>query len=180
MNQPKKPVFVIQQHDATNLHYDFRIEVEGALASWAVPKGLSTDPRDKRLAIRTADHDMAYADFEGVIPASEYGAGTVIVWDAGSYENKTTQDGEVVAIGDALDNGHAAICLHGRKLSGGYVLQRIKKDGDKQHWLVIKQDDEYADARRNPVSTEPESVKSGKTIEQVADEVVRASSESGS
>lgn len=170
MSKPEKPVFVIQEHDATTRHYDFRIEVDGALASWAVPKGLSTDPRDKRLAIRTADHDMAYADFEGVIPPSEYGSGTVIVWDAGSYENKTAEDGKTVEIGDALHNGHALIHLHGSKLSGGYVLQRIRKDGDREHWRIIKEDDDYADARRRPVSTEPQSVKSGRTIDQVADD----------
>ena len=167
MNTRKKPVFVIHQHDATSMHYDFRIEVKNALASWAVPKGLSTDPRDKRLAIRTADHDLDYADFEGVIPPSEYGAGTVLLWDTGHYENKTAEDGDSVDILDALDRGHAVICLHGKKLSGGYVLQRMK-GGDNEQWLIIKTDDDAADARRNPVSTQPESVKSGKTIEQLA------------
>ena len=171
MNTSKKPIFVIQEHDASNLHYDFRIEAGDALASWAVPRGLSTDPEDKRLAIRTEDHDLDYADFEGVIPPSEYGAGTVIVWDKGSYENRTEEDGESVDICDALDNGHVVIRLRGRKLSGGYVLQRIQRDGDdNENWLIIKEDDDDADARRNPVSTQPESVKSGKTIEQVADE----------
>jgi DNA ligase D-like protein (predicted 3'-phosphoesterase) len=169
MNTRRKTAFVIQQHDATSMHYDFRIEVGDALASWAVPKGLSTDPRDKRLAIRTEDHDLDYADFEGVIPPSEYGAGTVLVWDAGHYENTTAEDGDPVDIRDALDNGHAMICLHGEKLSGGYVLQRMK-GGDNEQWLIIKTDDDDADARRNPVSTQPESVKSGKTIEQLADE----------
>lgn len=171
MNEPKNPLFVIQQHDATNMHFDFRIEVKDALASWAVPKGLSTDPEDKRLAIRTEDHDLDYADFEGVIPPSEYGAGAVIVWDTGSYENRTEEDGKSVDICDALDNGHAVIRLRGKKLSGGYVLQRIQRDGDdKEHWLIIKEDDDDADARRNPVSTQPESVKSGRTIQQVADD----------
>jgi len=170
MTNSKKPIFVIQKHDASSLHYDFRIEAGDALASWAVPKGLSTDPEDKRLAIRTDDHDLDYADFEGVIPPSEYGAGTVIVWDAGHYENETEEDSDPVDIGDALDNGHVVIRLHGEKLSGGYVLQRIQKDGDDEQWLVIKTDDDEADARRNPVSTQPESVKTGRTIEQVADE----------
>ena len=171
MSRSKKPIFVIQEHDASSLHYDFRIEVGDALASWAVPKGLSTDPEHKRLAIRTDDHDLDYADFEGVIPPSDYGAGTVLVWDRGDYENETEDDGESISIRDALDNGHAIIRLHGKKLSGGYVLQRIQKGGDEnEQWLIIKQDDDAADARRNPVSTQPESVKSGRTIEQVADE----------
>jgi len=163
----KHPIFVIQQHHASTMHYDFRIEVEGSLASWAVPKGLSTNPKDKRLAIRTEDHDRDYAKFEGVIPPSEYGAGTVIVWDRGSYENITEVNGETVDISSALGNGHAVIRLHGEKLSGGYALQRMRR-GDDEQWLIIKTADEHADARRNPVSTQPESVKSGKTIKEVA------------
>ena len=167
MSHNKEPVFVIQQHDASNLHYDFRIEVDGALKSWAVPKGLSTDPGDRRLAIRTEDHDLDYADFEGVIPEGEYGAGTVLVWDTGKFENLTQDDGETVAIDDALDNGHAVICLHGKKLRGAYTLQRIR-DNDNEQWLIIKVDDDDADARRNPVSTEPESVRTGRTIAEIA------------
>jgi DNA ligase D-like protein (predicted 3'-phosphoesterase) len=170
MSQSAKPIFVIQEHDASNLHYDFRIEVGNVLASWAVPKGLSTDPDEKRLAIRTDDHDLDYADFEGVIPPSEYGAGTVLVWDSGDYENETEEDGDSIGIRDAIDNGLAIIRLNGKKLSGGYVLQRIRKGGGDEQWLIIKQDDDEADARRNPVSTQPGSFKSGRTIEQVADE----------
>lgn len=169
MSKKKKPLFVIQQHDASNLHYDFRIEVDGALKSWAVPKGLSTDPGERRLAIRTEDHDLDYADFEGVIPEGEYGAGTVLVWDTGGFDNRTEDDGETVPMDDALDNGHAVICLHGKKLSGGYTLQRIRNN-DSEQWLIIKVDDDNADARRNPVSTEPESVKTGRTIEEVAED----------
>ena len=167
MSKKKKPIFVIQQHDASNLHYDFRIEVDGALMSWAVPKGLSTDPADKRLAIRTEDHDLDYADFEGVIPEGEYGAGTVLVWDKGQFENRTGDDDEPVDISSALDNGHAVIGLHGKKLAGSYTLQRFRDDEDEL-WLIIKVDDQDADARRNPVSTEPESVKTGRTIEEIA------------
>ena len=158
--------FVIQKHAASSLHYDFRLEVDGVLKSWAVPKGLSTDPSDKRLAIRTDDHDLDYIDFEGVIPEGEYGAGTVIVWDRGDYRNLTEDDGKSVDIAAALDNGHAVVRLDGEKLRGAYALQRIRS-GDREQWLVIKADDEQADARRNPVSTQPESVVSGKTIEQV-------------
>ena len=167
MSKKKKPIFVIQQHDASNLHYDFRIEVDRALKSWAVPKGLSTDPDDRRLAIRTDDHDLDYADFEGVIPEGEYGGGTVLVWDTGEFENRTGDDDEPVDIGSALDNGHAVICLHGKKLAGSYTLQRFRDDEDEL-WLIIKVDDQDSDARRNPVSTEPESVKTGRTIEEIA------------
>jgi DNA ligase D-like protein (predicted 3'-phosphoesterase) len=163
------PIFVIQKHDASTLHYDFRLEVDGALKSWAVPKGLSTSPDDKRLAIRTDDHALDYADFEGVIPEGEYGAGTVLIWDRGKFENLTEDDGKPVGIADALDNGHAVVRLHGDKLRGGYALQRFRQD-DGEQWLIIKLDDDDADARRNPVSTQPESVKTGRTIEEVADE----------
>ena len=155
------PRFVIQKHDARNLHYDFRLEADGAFASWAVPKGPSTDPRDKRLAMRVEDHRLSWGDFEGVIPAGEYGAGAVIVWDAGEYRNLSDEP-----IEDGLDEGHASFWLEGHKLRGGWSLRRIAR-GPKESWLLVKKRDEQADARRNPVSTRPESVLSGRTIEQV-------------
>ena len=168
-NPSKQPQFVIHKHDASTLHYDFRIEAGGALKSWAVPKGPSTDPSEKRLAIPTEDHPIDYADFEGTIPEDEYGGGTVLIWDRGDYENITEKDGEIQPIKKALDAGHVLIALHGEKLKGGYALHRTG-NGDDARWLLIKMDDEHADARRNPVSTEPESVESGRTIEAVADE----------
>ncbi len=168
------PIFVIQKHDATTLHYDFRLEVAGQLASWAVPKGPSTDPREKRLAIRTEDHPLAYAEFEGVIPEGAYGAGPVLIWDRGRYDNITEKNGRTVPIAAAIDDGHVLVRLHGKKLQGGYALQRMKegkKKGagrdDEQQWLLIKTDDAAADARRNPVSSQPKSVKSGRTITQI-------------
>lgn len=164
-----RPRFVIQAHDATTLHYDFRLEAGGVLKSWAVPKGLSTDPREKRLAIRTEDHPLDYRSFEGVIPEGEYGAGTVIVWDQGTYENITGDDSESITIDEALTHGHVVVRLRGKKLSGGYALQRIES-GDHEKWLIIKVDDAEADARRNPVSTQPESVRSGKTLAAIARE----------
>ena len=160
------PTFVIQKHDASSLHYDFRLEVDGVLASWAVPKGPSTDPREKRLAIRTEDHPLDYADFEGVIPEDQYGGGTVLIWDRGSYENITEKDEGLRPLSESLQAGHVLVRLHGHKLSGGYALQRI--DDDKDQWLLIKMDDDAADARRNPVSTEPDSVASGRSLDQIA------------
>jgi len=158
------PRFVIQKHAARNLHYDFRLEVAGAFASWAVPKGPSTDPRDKRLAMRVEDHRLSWGDFEGVIPDGQYGAGSVIVWDAGGYRNLSDE-----RIEDALGAGHASFWLEGRKLRGGWSLRRIRASasGGKESWLLVKKRDEQADARRNPVSTQPESVLSGKTIDEV-------------
>src|SRR5918999_1696378 len=160
--------FVVQKHDATRLHYDFRLEdtKEGVLKSWAVPKGISLDPKVKRLAVLVEDHPIDYLLFEGVIPEGNYGAGTVIVWDTGSYRNVTERDGEEVPIEEALDAGHAVVWLEGRKLQGAWTLQRIGR-GKEERWLLVKKRDDGADARRNPVRTQPESVLSGKTIEDL-------------
>ncbi len=160
--------FVIQQHDATAMHYDFRLEAEGVLKSWAVPKGPSTDPRDKRLAMLTEDHPMEYASFEGVIPEGEYGAGPVIVWDEGTFRNLTEDDGREVPLARGLDRGHVKFWLEGTKLRGGWSLRRTTIGRDaREKWLLVKLKDEEADARRNPVSSQPESVRSGRTIRQV-------------
>lgn len=159
--------FVIQKHDASSLHYDFRLEFGGALVSWAVPKGLSTDPRDKRLAIQVEDHKLDYIDFEGVIPEGEYGAGTVLVWDTGTYRNlRAGKGGDNTGMEDALEDGLLEVWLEGKKLRGGYALKRIE-GGKKPKWLVIKMDDEEADARRNPTSSEPKSALTGRTLKQV-------------
>ena len=162
--------FVIQKHDASSLHYDFRLEFGGVLVSWAVPKGLSTNPQDKRLAIRTEDHPRSYLAFEGVIPEGEYGAGTVLVWDTGHYRNLHARKGpDSQSMEKALDNGLIEIFLEGEKLRGGYALKRIQ-GGKKERWLIIKMDDEYADARRNPTSTQPESVTSRRNLDEIAEE----------
>jgi DNA ligase D-like protein (predicted 3'-phosphoesterase) len=163
----EKPLFVIQKHDASTLHYDFRLEVKGVLKSWAVPKGPSMNPRDKRLAVPTEDHPLDYADFEGVIPEGEYGAGTVLVWDTGTYRNLKEKDGREVPVDRCIRDGHVTVWLEGKKIRGGYALIRTGK-GDDKRWLLIKMDDEEANARRNPVSTEPWSVLSGRTLEEIA------------
>jgi DNA ligase D-like protein (predicted 3'-phosphoesterase) len=160
------PRFVIQQHAATSMHWDFRLEVDGTFKSWAVPKGPSTDPREKRLAMPTEDHPMDYAGFEGVIPEDAYGAGPVIVWDEGTFRNLTEKDGQEVPVEDAVDSGHVKVFLEGHKLRGGYALTRTG-EGKRPRWILVKLRDEHADARRNPVSTQPESVLSGRTIEDL-------------
>ncbi len=163
-------LFVIQKHDATSLHYDFRIEVDGVLKSWAVPKGVSTDPREKRLAMPTEDHPLEYGDFEGVIPKDEYGGGTVLLWDRGTYKNlKEDDDGQPIPMAQCLEGGHATIFLKGEKIEGGYALIRTDT-GKNERWLLVKMDDEKADARRNPVSTEPLSVVSGRDLQNIVED----------
>jgi len=162
-----EPVFVIQKHDARRLHYDFRLEVDGVLKSWAVPKGPSTDPKEKRLAVPTEDHPLEYGDFEGVIPEGEYGAGTVLVWDTGAYRNlRSEKDSDGASMQESLEQGKVEVWLAGKKIEGGYALVRTADD----RWLLIKKKDDAADARRNPTSTEPESVLSGRTLEEIAAE----------
>jgi DNA ligase D-like protein (predicted 3'-phosphoesterase) len=163
----REPIFVVQKHDAKRLHYDFRLEVEGVLKSWAVPKGPSLDPREKRLAVPTEDHPLEYATFEGVIPAGEYGAGTVLVWDTGPYRNLTEKKGIPLSMPEAVAHGHLKVWLLGRKLKGGYALTRFKTGRDES-WLLVKADDDEADAGRDPVGTEPASVRSGRTLEEIA------------
>lgn len=160
--------FVIHMHDARNLHYDFRLEFAGVLVSWAVPKGPSTDPRDKRLAVRTDDHRVDYLDFEGKIDEGKYGAGTVLVWDKGTYSNLRARKGpKSRSMEHSLDDGLIEIELHGEKLAGGYALKRMGR-GREADWLLIKMDDESADARRRPTSTQRRSVRSGRTLQEIA------------
>ena len=163
----RKPKFVVQKHDASNLHYDFRLEINNVLVSWAVPKGPSTDAKEKRLAMRTEDHPLEYADFEGVIPKGEYGAGTVQVWDAGTYQNLKEPNKRGVTMSKGLADGHFTFWLKGQKLKGGYALTRI---GKGKRWLLVKMKGEEADPHRNPVKTEPRSVISGRTLEEIARE----------
>lgn len=170
------PLFVVQHHVASSEHWDVRLEVDGVLASWAVPKGPSTDPREKRLARQVEDHPLDYADFEGHIPEDEYGGGDVVVWDLGPYRNDTTDDdGAALPMREAIDDGHVRVTLDGRKLQGAWALTRTRMRGDPSNWLLVKVDDDDADARRNPTSTEPESVLSGRTVADVADEAEESS-----
>lgn len=157
--------FVIQQHAARAMHYDVRLEIDGVMVSWAVPKGPSLNPRTKRLAIMTEDHPMEYSKFEGIIPKGEYGAGPVIVWDRGTYKNIREKDDKPVPMKTCLRQGLIEVFFRGKKIKGAYALVRTSpKTAEKSQWLLIKMRDEYAHGRKNPVSSQPESVKTGKTI----------------
>jgi DNA ligase D-like protein (predicted 3'-phosphoesterase) len=163
----KQAIFVIQKHPvARNLHYDLRLEVDGVLKSWAVPKGPSTDPREKRAAFATEDHPLEYAEFEGVIPEGEHGSGTMMVWDRGTYRNLTEKNQKKVPINQALEKGHANVWLNAQKVKGGYSLTRIAK-GKKERWLLVKMKDEKADACRNPLRSEPDSALTGRSLKQI-------------
>ena len=163
---PDKPKFVVQKHDASRLHYDFRLEVNGVLKSWAIPKGPSTDHGQKRLAIPTEDHPLDYINFEGIIPEGNYGAGNVIVWDTGTYKNIQTKNKEIIPIKKSIEDGHVNICLEGEKLKGEYALIRTGK-GDKKFWLLIKKKDDESDSKHDILIDRPESVLTGRTIEEV-------------
>jgi DNA ligase D-like protein (predicted 3'-phosphoesterase) len=149
-------VFVVQEHQARAHHYDFRLEVDGVMRSWAVPKGPSMDPAEKRLAVQVEDHGMGHNDFEGPLLG-----GAVIIWDRGTYEQ-----GGRVPWPEALDRGHAVFVLHGQKLAGGFALQRTRA-GKKPQWLLIKRRDEHARPGSDVVAEQPESVESGLTLDEV-------------
>ncbi len=158
--------YLIQKHDASHEHYDFRLELDGVLLSWAVPKGPSLDPADKRLAVRTEDHPLDYGDFEGTIPKGQYGGGTVMLWDRGTWEPQ----------GDAaegLAKGNFKFVLHGERLSGGFALIRLRprnpKERSGKNWLLIKEKGEGVEAGGKPiVQSEITSVKTGRTMEEIA------------
>ena len=161
--------FVVQKHDASHLHYDFRLEMEGVLKSWAVPKGPSLNPADKRLAMMVEDHPYDYRDFEGIIPEGNYGGGTVIVWDEGTYEpidgaglSRKDQEKKLLA---QLHQGNLKFTLHGKKLKGEYALFLMKGRGERS-WILMKKKDEFASEK--DVLSQVKSVKTGKTLVQVA------------
>ncbi len=160
----QKLSYLIQKHDATRLHYDFRLELDGVLLSWAVTKGPSLDPADKRLAVRTEDHPLTYGTFEGTIPQGEYGGGTVMMWDEGSWEPK----GDPHA---GLEKGHLSFVLHGERLRGGWGLIRMRGDGKRENWLLVKEND--TEARKNAANEKflndlASSVKTGRSMDEIA------------
>ena len=151
-------VFVVQEHQARAHHFDVRLEVEGVMRSWAVPKGPSMDPAEKRLAVQVEDHGLGHNNFEGPLAG-----GAVIIWDRGEYEQ-----GGRVPWPEAIDRGHAVFVLHGEKLRGGFALQRTRA-GDKPQWLLIKRRDEWARPGSDVIAERPESVHSGLSLEELLD-----------
>jgi len=156
-------LYVIQKHHASQLHYDFRLEWRGVLLSWAVPKGPSVDPAVKRLAARVEDHPVEYGGFEGLIPEGEYGGGTVMLWDRGTWTP------EVPDVDAALSKGELKFTLHGKKLKGSWVLVRTKGYGSskKESWLLIKHRDRYASSE-DVLEKKPLSVLSNRSLEEIA------------
>ena len=138
--QKEEQIFVVQRHSATRLHYDFRLEMNGVLVSWAVPKGPSMYPKDKRLAMMVEDHPIDYANFQGVIPEGNYGAGIVEIWDKGTYELQPENNGNGL---EAIQNSSLKFILHGNKLAGKFALIKMKK-GAPNAWMLIKEKDEFA------------------------------------
>ena len=157
--------FVIQKHAASHLHYDFRLELDGVMKSWAVPKGPSLDPSVRRLAMEVEDHPIAYNTFEGTIPQGEYGGGTVMLWDRGTYE--ADDDGGAASLRRGYEKGELRFVMHGKRIRGGFVLARLRRPGRPQ-WLLIKRRDQYADPERDITAEETTSVATRRTMEQIA------------
>jgi len=160
----REGTFVVQKHAARRLHYDFRLAVDGVLKSWAVPKGPSLNPADKRMAVQTEDHPMSYADFEGIIPPGNYGAGTVMVWDRGHFRVEGSRGAR-----EQLASGEIKFRLNGEKLSGSFVLVRTKRSAKQPEWLMIKHPDESVDRAWN-IDEHDGSVLTGRTLEEIAAE----------
>jgi bifunctional non-homologous end joining protein LigD len=163
----RKRMFVVQKHAASHLHYDFRLEIGGVLVSWAVPKGPTLDPSSKRFATMTEDHPIEYSEFEGVIPEGHYGAGTVIVWDKGSFEPEGDLSPE-----EQLAKGELKFELEGKKLRGAFVLVHMGrhhgKPGEKSRWLLIKRKDQWANSQWNADARGVvRSVLTGRTLEEI-------------
>lgn len=158
--------FVVHKHQATQLHYDLRLELDGALKSWAIPKGPSLEPSDKRLAMMVDDHPLDYRNFEGVIPDSGYGAGAVMIWDEGTFValHQTDREGSEEAFRRGLARGQFTFILFGQKLKGEFTLVRFARAGDKI-WLLVKKRDQFAS--NEDVTENDRSVRSGRSLEEI-------------
>ncbi|MEU3986702.1 DNA polymerase ligase N-terminal domain-containing protein [Streptomyces sp. NPDC026672] len=163
------PRFVVQIHDARRMHFDFRLQVGDVLRSWSVPRGPSADPRDKRLAVPTEDHPLEYEDFEGVVPKGEYGGGTVLVWDHGTYEPLGhDREGRPVDFAESLERGHASFRLHGTKLRGEYALTRLHGEDGDDSWLLVRKGPGGPHGHGTPDPHRARSSRTGRTLTQIA------------
>ena len=163
-----KLAFVIQKHAASHLHFDLRLELDGVMLSWAVPKGPNLDPSVKRLAMQVEDHPIEYNTFEGTIPKGEYGGGTVMLWDRGTYES-AGPDGDVAELRRGYEKGDFKFVLHGQRLRGSWVLVRTRRGDERRpQWLLIKHRDEFAQPRTEIVADVVTSVATGRTMEEIA------------
>ena len=158
--------FVVQKHAASHLHFDFRLELDGVMKSWAVPKGPSYDPGVRRLAMQVEDHPIEYNTFEGIIPKGEYGGGTVMLWDRGTYGSESGGGEDALRAG--YDKGDLKFTLHGKRLRGSWVLVRIRREAERAQWLLIKHRDAFADPEYDVVGEVNTSVATGRTMEQIA------------
>jgi bifunctional non-homologous end joining protein LigD len=164
--------YVIQKHAASRLHYDLRLELDGVMKSWAVPKGPSLDPAVKRLAIHVEDHPIEYNAFEGTIPAGEYGGGTVMIWDYGTYTAVAAEDDPEAALRAGYRKGDFKFVLRGKRLRGSWVLVRTRGRGDRprqNQWLLIKHRDETADPNADPTEAYQTSARTGRTMDEIAE-----------
>ena len=165
----QKLAFVIQKHAASHLHYDLRLELDGVMKSWAVPKGPSLDPSVKRLAMQVEDHPIEYNSFEGTIPKGEYGGGTVMLWDRGTYSYGGTNPDPLEGLRGGYKKGDFKFVLNGQRLQGSWVLVRTRSDSrGKPQWLLIKHKDEYAEPGSDVTAEHLTSVVSGRTMEEIA------------
>lgn len=178
MVMSRKLLFVIHKHKATNLHYDFRLEIGGVMPSWAIAKGPTLDNTKKRLALPTTDHTMEYRNFEGVIPEGNYGAGPVMIWDEGYYipeieiakgvreEIKDVEHGDI-AMQEGLEKGEIKFVLHGKKMKGSFALVKTKGWGPKNAWLLIKHKDDFVESEYD-ANNYDESARSKRTLEEIS------------
>jgi bifunctional non-homologous end joining protein LigD len=159
--------FVIQKHAASRLHFDLRLELDGVMKSWAVPKGPSLDPTVKRLAMQVEDHPIEYNKFEGTIPKGEYGGGTVMLWDRGTYTAPGDDPDPEATLRRGYEKGDFKFELHGKRLHGSWVLVRIRRDEERRQWLLIKHRDEFAEEGADIVAEEQTSVATGRTMQEI-------------
>jgi bifunctional non-homologous end joining protein LigD len=165
----KKLQFVIQKHAASRIHYDLRLELDGVMKSWAVPKGPSLDPSVKRLAMEVEDHPIEYNSFEGTIPQGEYGGGTVMLWDRGTYEYGGADPDPIEGLRRGYQKGDFKFILKGKRLKGSWALVRMRRDRGRAQWLLIKHRDEFAEPESDVAADYQASVATGRTMEEIAE-----------